>query len=55
MVRRYVVTYSSFPNSRGAWNKCGGRKVGPFLISVAPGISVVVGIFRPVIFLERFV
>ena len=35
--------YSSLPNSRGAWNKRGGRKDGPFLISVVPGISVVVG------------
>ena len=47
--------YSSLPNGRGAWNKRGGRKDGPCLISVVPGISVVVGISRPVIFLKGFV
>ena len=35
--------YSSLPNRRGARNKRGGGKDEPFLISVVPVISVVVG------------
>ena len=35
--------YSSFRNSRVARNKRGGGKDEPFLISVVPVISVVVG------------
>ena len=46
----YNRDYSSLPNSRGAWNKRGGRKDGSFLISVVPGISVVVGILTSYIF-----
>ena len=35
--------YFSLPNRRAARNKRGGGKDEPFLISVVPGISVVVG------------
>ena len=35
--------YSSLPDKRVARNKCGGGKDEPFLISVVPVISMVVG------------
>ena len=35
-------TYSSLPNRRAARNKPGGGEDEPFLISVVPGISMVV-------------
>ena len=38
-----IDEYSSLPNRRGARNKRDGGKDEPFLISVVPGISVVVG------------
>ena len=37
------LNYSSLLNKRVAWNKGGGRKDEPFLISVVPVISMVVG------------
>ena len=37
------IEYSSLPNRRVARNKCGGGKDEPFLISVVPVISMVVG------------
>ena len=45
--------YSSLPNRRGARNKRGGGKNEPFLISVVPGISMVVRIFTPVTVIKR--
>ena len=45
--------YSSLPNRRGARNKRGGRKNEPFLISVVPGINMVVRSFRPVTGIKR--
>ena len=45
--------YSSLPNRRDARNKRGGGKDEPFLISVVPGISIVVRIFRPVTAIKR--
>ena len=45
--------YSSLPNRRGARNKRGGGKDEPFLISVVPGISMVVRVFRPVAAIKR--
>ena len=47
LVRRcfgyYFAHYSDLSNRHIAWNKCGGGKDEPFLISVVPGISVMVG------------
>ena len=40
-------------NKRGAHNKCGGGKDEPLLISMVPGISMVVRIFRPVTAIKR--
>ena len=45
--------YSSFPNRRVARNKRGGGKDEPLLISVVPGISVMVGTFRSVTVIKR--
>ena len=45
--------YSSLPNRRVARNKHGGGKDEPFLISVVPGISMVVRIFRPVTVIKK--
>ena len=39
----FIFYYSSLPNRLVAQNKRGGRKNEPSLISVMPGISVVVG------------
>ena len=44
---------SSFPNRRVARNKRGGGKDEPFLISVVPGISMVVRIFTPVAVIKK--
>ena len=40
--------HSSLLNRRVARNKCGGGKDESFLISVVPGISMLVRIFTPV-------
>ena len=45
--------YSSLPNRRVAWKKRGGEKDEPFFISVVPGISMVVRIFKSVIVIKR--
>ena len=42
------MNYSSLPNRRVARNKRGGGKDEPFLISVVPGISMVVRSFTPI-------
>ena len=49
----YVSLYSSLPNRRVARSKCGGGKDQPFVISVVPGISMVVRIFRLVTVIKR--
>ena len=46
------IEYSSLPNRRVARNKCGGGKDEQFLISVVPGISMVVSIFTTVAVIE---
>ena len=45
--------YSSLPNRCVAQNKHGGEKDEPFLISMVPGISILVRIFRPVTVIKR--
>ena len=45
---RFSVIYSSLPNGRVARNKRDGEKDELFLITVVPGISMVVKVFRPV-------
>ena len=48
-----LAMYSSLPNRRVAWKKRGGGKDEPFFISVVPGISMVVRIFKSVIVIKR--
>ena len=45
--------HSSLLNRRAARNKRGGGKDESFLISVVPGISMLVRIFRPVTVIKR--
>ena len=47
------LLYSSLPNRRVARNKHGVGEDELFLISVVPGISMVVRIFRPVTVIKR--
>ena len=42
-IANYLHVYSSLPNRRVAWNKRGGWKDKPILISVVPRISMAVG------------
>ena len=46
-------SYSSLPNRRVARNKRGSGKDEPFIISVVPGISMVVRMFRSVTVIKR--
>ena len=46
-------SYSSFPNKRVARNKRGSGKDEPFIISVVPGISMVVIMFRSITVIKR--
>ena len=48
-----AIIYSSLPNRHVAWNKHGGGKDEPFLISVVPGISMVGRVFGPVTVIKR--
>ena len=48
-----LAMYTSLPNRRVAWNKRGGEKDEPFFISVVPGISMVVRIFKSVTVIKR--
>ena len=45
--------YSSLPNRCVVRNKRGDGKDEPFLISVVPGLNIVVRIFRPVTVIKR--
>ena len=49
----YLNVYSSLPNKCVVRNKRGGGKDEPFLISVMPGISMVLRIFRLVTVIKR--
>ena len=48
-----ILKYSSLPNRCVAWNMHGGGKDELFFISAAPGISMVVRIFRSVSVMKR--